>query len=175
MNSITELGAPDFSITRGGGSEGSDLKSFILDFIYPVGSYFITENTAFNTAAKVKNHFGGTWIQVTDCFLYGSNSSSAIGTTGGSVQHKHSLGTPNDTDARALIQFNYYDNGGGIGSLVADYTPGYKPSEAFIVSGTIISNHDYGDRSGATRVVGDTKTANSMPPYRTVFMYRRLT
>ena len=146
----------------------------MLDFIYPVGSYFITENTNFNTAAKVQNHFGGKWTQVTDCFLYGSSSASAIGTTGGSVQHKHSLGTPNNTDASALIQVNYYDNGSGIGSLVQDYMSGYKPSEALLTSGTIVSNHDYGDRSGAVQVVGDTKTANSMPPYRTVFMYRRL-
>ena len=37
-----------------------DLKEMMLDFAYPVGSYFITENKSFNTVAKVAAHFGGT-------------------------------------------------------------------------------------------------------------------
>lgn len=47
-----------------------DLKEMMLDFAYPVGSYFITENKSFNTVAKVAAHFGGTWERVTDRMLY---------------------------------------------------------------------------------------------------------
>ena len=143
----------------------------MLDFVYPVGSYFITENANFYNVDKVKEHFGGNWTQIRGCFLYGAIS--IAGTTGGSATHTHSLGSPNDTDARALIQLNYYDNGSGIGALVADYMGGYKPSEAFITSGTVVANHDYGYRAGAVQVVGSTKNADSMPPYRSVYMYRR--
>lgn len=40
-------------------SLGAGAKSALLDFIYPVGSYFITQNTNFNTVEKVQAHFGG--------------------------------------------------------------------------------------------------------------------
>lgn len=46
------------------------LKQIILDYTYPIGSYFITENKAFNTIQKVHDHFGGTWERVTDRMLY---------------------------------------------------------------------------------------------------------
>lgn len=38
---------------------GAATKQAMLDFIYPVGSYFITQNANFNTVEKVQAHFGG--------------------------------------------------------------------------------------------------------------------
>lgn len=34
----------------------------IADYLYPVGSYYITESSELNTVAKMNAHFGGEWI-----------------------------------------------------------------------------------------------------------------
>lgn len=38
----------------------------IGNFIYPVNSYFITEDPNFDTVEKVQAHFGGTWERLED-------------------------------------------------------------------------------------------------------------
>lgn len=53
MADLNVKGQIDFS-SLGGGA-----KQVLLDFCYPVRSYFITESENFNTVAKVIAHFGG--------------------------------------------------------------------------------------------------------------------
>lgn len=72
-------------------SENLKSVSEIVNLIYPVGSYFITESSNFNTVAKVQAHFGGTWVQIESGRFLEACSSSA-GT------HK-SAGLPNITGA----------------------------------------------------------------------------
>ena len=58
-------------------------KKVLLDFCYPIGSYFITDSSNFDTTAKVIAHFGGTWEQITaDAYLKAVTSNAGI--TGGS-------------------------------------------------------------------------------------------
>lgn len=51
----------------------------LIDVIYPVGSIYMS----FNSTSPA-TLFGGTWVQITDRFLYCANSS---GTTGGENSH----------------------------------------------------------------------------------------
>ena len=125
--------------------------SAILDFIYPVGSYFITESADYNTVAKVQAHFGGTWVQVTERFLYGSTSA---GSTGGEANHTLTINEmPSHTHTTAWNNMIWNDGNGNIKN------PG---------SGTkMISS------STDCTYTGGGQAHNNMPPYRTVYMYRR--
>lgn len=57
----------------------------ICNFIYPVGSYYIS-NTNTKTPAQL---FGGTWEEVTGKFLYANHGSG----TGGTTRHRHMMYT----------------------------------------------------------------------------------
>lgn len=57
----------------------------ICNFIYPVGSYYIS-NTNTKTPAQM---FGGTWEEVTGKFLYANHGSG----TGGTTRHRHMMYT----------------------------------------------------------------------------------
>ena len=148
------------------------LKSMIVDLIYPVGSYFITESSSFNTTTKVANHFGGTWTRVEGRFLYGSNSA---GGTGGSndakvISHNHTF-EGNST---------YYQFGD-----VAYGTISSSNKNVSIVDGTDSygKGGTYSTRmkdtgftvtpSGTISTEGSSGTNANMPAYRTVYMYRR--
>ena len=55
MSNFNITGSLNFQSLAGGG------KQVLLDFIYPIGSYFINDTEAFNTVAKVEAQFGGEW------------------------------------------------------------------------------------------------------------------
>jgi hypothetical protein len=57
-------------------------KVDLLNFIYPVGSIYISVNTT-----SPATLFGGTWEQIKDRFLLSSGDTYASGTTGGEATH----------------------------------------------------------------------------------------
>lgn len=61
------------------------LKSLLLEFCYPVGSYFYSNSSNFDTVAKVQAHFGGTWTKLGDGYFVEAGSSITT----------HSAGLPN--------------------------------------------------------------------------------
>ena len=66
----------------------TNLKTVIRDFIYPVGSYFITEKQGFDP----NTHFGGTWVRVNERFLWCSSNDTGAGGLGaeaGTATHTH--------------------------------------------------------------------------------------
>lgn len=40
------------------------IKNMILDFVFPIGTIYITKSTSLNTSAKMQAQFGGTWAAV---------------------------------------------------------------------------------------------------------------
>lgn len=125
-------------------------KSMILDFIYPIGSYFITENASLSTVAQVQAHFGGTWVQVTGRFLYGSTTA---GTEAGEETHTLTIDEmPSHTHNIKLET----------GSLTGS-------------SGRVkwAGNGDYQLYANSIMPTGGGQAHNNMPPYRTVYMFRR--
>ncbi len=102
--------------TLGFNSLSSVSKQVLLDFCYPVGSYFITQNTNLNTEEAVKSHFGcGVWKRITSCTLYASSNDN-VGVNEGSntvtltednlPAHKHNRGNMNITGAFHIRQAN---------------------------------------------------------------------
>lgn len=43
-------------------SQPNIMLQAIADYLYPVGSYYITESSELNTVEKMNTHFGGEWI-----------------------------------------------------------------------------------------------------------------
>ena len=121
--------------------------------IYPVGSYYVTESAELNTEAKMNSYFGGEWTQITDKFLYASNSA---GTEGGEKNHTLTIAEM-PSHAHAMGKHVRVQLGNDNGTAYAYET----------------SNTSYGKLYPNTENTGGSKPHNNMPPYRTVYMYRR--
>lgn len=122
----------------------------LFDFIYPIGSIYITANS---TNPSVL--FGGYWIQIKDKFLLACGDTYAAGSTGGEAthtltiaempSHAHNDGTAADRGINA-------EDGG--------------------VSAVVYWENSQGTRT--TTYVGGGEAHNNMPPYMAVYVWMRM-
>lgn len=129
----------------------------LMNMLYPVGSYYITESSDLNTVDKVNAYFGGTWERIADVFLLGAGNSYALGATGGEEthtltvaempRHNHALNSP-------TMLGSPYDGGNSVYRV----PPSQTSNAVYTIS-----------------YAGGDKPHNNMPPYRAVYMYRRKT
>lgn len=70
----------------------------IFNLIYPIGSYYISSDSA-NPSTK----FGGTWEQITNRMIMAAGSSYAVGTTGGTASHTHTSAAHTHTTAEHTL------------------------------------------------------------------------
>ena len=145
--------------------------------------------------------FGGTWERLKDTFLLANGDAYAPNTSGGSAtknitvdnlpnhthslswegNHTHSRGSMNITGGVAVDMDNAYGSTGAL-QLNSSWDLGYKRETAGYMGKGISLNASNG-WSGETswngyhsHVVGATGSSlplNIMPPYRTVYMWRR--
>ena len=164
--------------------------------LYPVGSVYISFN-----ATDPSTLFGGTWERLKDTFLLANGDAYAPNTSGGSAtknitvdnlpnhthslswegNHTHSRGSMNITGGVAVDMDNAYGSTGAL-QLNSSWDLGYKRETAGYMGKGISLNASNG-WSGETswngyhsHVVGATGSSlplNIMPPYRTVYMWRR--
>ena len=146
-----------------------DLSS-LWDQIYPVGSIYITAN-----ATNPSVLFGGTWEQLKGKFLVGVDSSDTdfetSGKTGGEKTHTLTVDEmPSHThDMDDAVYGNYKNrlgirgDGGGGKNLIPTMTQtdGYSKYLPTNTGGGKPHSH------------GDTGSANHMPPYLAVYMWKR--
>lgn len=130
--------------------------------IYPVGAVYISVNST-----NPSTLFGGTWEQIKDRFLLSSGDTYSAGATGGNATHNHTLnsgyakitrtfGTDSVFSKEKTINEAYQSTvGDGAGRLI----------------GTADSYQ--GTSNKAVELGGNTDTANNMPPYLTVYMWKR--
>jgi len=140
---VTELPQPWYRATP------VQMRS-ILDFIYPVGSIYISYSH--NDPATM---FGGTWVRIENAFLWGCDAEGGIGTTGG--EKTHTL-TVNELPVHT---HNVPVANTASGTTAASNKIRYNNDSTSYV-GTIASNSTGG---GAAR--------NNMPPYVQVSIWRR--
>lgn len=133
----------------------------IIDMIYPVGSIYMSVNNV-----DPSTLFGGRWTQLKDRFLLGAGDTYSGGSTGGSkdaivVSHNHKANRTNG-------QFVTRDGTktGGIGEH--GFTSGssyYAPT---------IQSDDNWWGAEYTASTGSSGTDKNMPPYLTVYMWKRI-
>lgn len=146
------------------------LAQEIFNLIYPVGSVYISVNDT-----NPGTLFGGTWSKIENRFLVGAGSSYTAGSTGGASTHRH--------DFRIGLEQFY-------GMMVGDDLSNqgawsYEQSKYSKSSGRNSSatpvriNNDLpysSTREQADYIRysdGDTQTASSLPPYLSVYIWKR--
>lgn len=112
---------------------------------YPIGSIYQS-----TSATSPSSLFGGTWEQIKDVFLLAAGDTYKAGSTGGSadavvVEHKHTFAT-----------------------LVASELGGAYSSP------TTANNYSEIRQSADTNTTGVSGVGKNMPPYLTVYMWRRV-
>lgn len=140
----------------------------ILELVYPKGAIYIS-----TVATNPSVLFGfGAWEQIEDVFLLGAGSAYTAGSTGGesthtlTVQempvhshtvnaHSHAIGLDNDTTI-GTYGWSLHVNANGNSVTGAHKT---------VTSGTSSPN---------TNTIGGSVAHNNMPPYLTVYMFKRV-
>lgn len=126
-------------------------SNYILDNVYPVGSIYMSVNST-----NPKNLFGGTWEQIQGRFLFGMNSSYPAGSTGGEITHKLTQG-----EMPKHNHIIYAPNAGG-------------PDEgAALGFPEVGSPNTWWAAACMTEQTGDNEAHNNMPPYLSVYIWKR--
>lgn len=132
-----------------------------IDLIYPVGSIYLTVNNVNPT-----NLFGGTWEQIRDRFLLSAGTNYPAGSLGGNATHNHGL-----ENGYAKITYDWINNenrilfqGKGQNFTASRYTTTQGPS---FTDGSI-------NVGTATNLGGSTDAASNMPPYISVYVWKRV-
>lgn len=147
--------------------------SSIVDAIYPVGSIYMSVNSA-----NPGTLFGGTWEQIQDTFLLAAGQTYTAGATGGESSHaltKEELPTEhmtfrrlyNSADGSTIDVMAASQTDGSIG--VADGTQG-RPDVTFHAA--TISSITTGQKA-MQYTYGGNQAHNNMPPYLAVYVWKR--
>lgn len=121
-------------------------SSPIADAIYPVGSIYMSVNST-----NPQTLFGGTWQRIQGRFLFAADSAHAAGSTGGEETHKLTVNEmPSHSHTIKGHSFYNYDN------KEISFN-GYRDSAA----------------SQNTTKTGGDQPHNNMPPYLSVYVWKR--
>ena len=121
----------------------------IVDLVYPVGSIYMSVN-----GTNPGTLFGGTWSRLEDRFLLGAGSVYDAGATGGEATHTL---TVDEMPSHTHTQGKKYN--ASLGS--------YSPEAPW----TTQSGTSY---PWPTESAGGDQPHNNMPPYLTVYMWKRI-
>lgn len=154
-------------------------SSKIRDFIYPVGSIYLSVNNISPAAI-----FGGTWEQIQDTFLLAAGTSFTAGSTGGKANytaadmpaHTHTRGTMNITGGFAPWSegkgTNIKEPEGAFES-VASNQYGWGTSSGRDQDNAWIDFDASKSWTGETSQSGTNENATILPPYLAVYMWKR--
>lgn len=132
------------------------------DIAYPVGSIYLSVSDT--SPAEL---FGGTWEQLKDRFLIAAGDTYAAGSTGGEAQHTLTVDEmPTHNHSEMIGDSNEMQN--------INYLK--KKVQGGSYEGSSISS-TWQPNLGAdikTDVSGKSKPHNNMPPYLSVYMWKRI-
>lgn len=136
-------------------------KSQILDFVYPVGSIYMT--MTLTTVTQVQNALGGTWVawgagRVPVSVNTGDTDFNASGKTGGAKTVTLTTDQIPSHNHAIPVNTGYHPSSGG-GGAAGD--------NAWAVDGVATGGHI------GSVATGGGKAHTNMPPYITCYMYRR--
>lgn len=117
---------------------------------YPPGTIYISENST-----SPASLFGGTWQQIKDVFLLAAGDTYAAGSTGGNAAHTLTV------DEMPNISLQY-----------KDYFSADQGTEHKLVS--YDSEDPASESSAHTKSIGGGNSFSVMPPYLTVYVWKRL-
>lgn len=137
----------------------------IFDLIYPVGSFYISAKST-NPATL----FGGTWEQIQGRFLLGRSSSYPVGSMGGEATH-------------TLTEAEMPSHEGHLSAGIVGTVPQGKGNYKGFLNLDKMTAYGDGGRGWnvyagneihpASEAVGGGQSHNNMPPYLSVFIWKR--
>ena len=142
------------------------------DIIYPVGSIYMNVN---NTNPKLL--FGGEWTQLKGKFLVGVDSSdtdfNTSEKTGGSKKHSHTYGVQYNGYWGSLIgtdeeQIRLYD-----GKTQQFIKSTYTETSSYQDGNSSLTNSKKTIQSSVYETKTNTTEESTLPPYMTVYMWKR--
>ncbi len=154
--------------SRGGSDWSNNWRALaFLDQMYPVDSIYMSVSDT-----SPASLFGGTWERIKDRFLLAAGDTYTAGSTGGATTHKHSTG------GHTLTTSEIPSHNHKVTNSTTSYASGSQPSwKCLSWSGT---SHDYWEDvwsehagGGGSHSHGDTGETNHMPPYLTVYVWKR--
>lgn len=155
----------------------------IFDLIYPVGSIYMSVNS---TSPEIL--FGGTWEQVQGRFLLGMSSSYPAGSEGGEAthtlteseipSHRHTIPSLSGSAASDGAHTHNVSGGAGSGGSSAgleSYGSGYSSFRTIYDAAISAGNHTHSVTTTAsnTGYTGSGSSHNNMPPYISVYIWKR--
>ena len=166
-----------------------DKKSSIFNLIYPIGSIYISVN---NINPNVL--FGGRWEQLKDKFLLGDGDVYENGSTGGSadavvVKHNHTQNPHNHTQNAhshspgSGRSFMTAPTGSGWNEIAGSNVSGSgyhylvtqdKKNYNVYVAGSGNATATNQQQTATNKESGEDGTGKNMPPYLTVYMWKRI-
>lgn len=138
----------------------------LMDLLYPVGSYYITESSSLNTVDKMNSYFGGTWERLEDGrFLEAgssiSNKDAGLPNIIGSITRKR--GDLGESSSESF----------GSGALSPVFNPTSYGLQNLSWGGTSRSSRIDFNASNSNAIYGKSTTVQ--PKSRVVYIYRRAT
>lgn len=131
-------------------------KSSFLNLVYPIGAVYISINST-----SPATLFGGTWEAIKDRFLLSAGSSYSVGSTGGEATHTLTVNEmPSHTH--------------NINRVVGWPLPTSTSVEWGVVYESNDATFPYTDWRNDTKSTGGSQAHNNMPPYLTVYMWKRV-
>ena len=156
----------------------------MIDLFYPIGSIYMSV-----VNMSPSNLFGGEWEQLKDKFLLGAGDSYTAGSTGGaSTVTLTESQMPSHTHTQNAHSHSF-DTGGATTKLirVGDVDWGYTGARAMsYTSGNYYYPYSTKNTGGIAEATGTASTTatnqnkgggqahNNMPPYLTVYMWKRV-
>jgi len=133
-------------------------KSSILQSVYPAGAIYMSMSST-----SPASLFGGTWEQLKDRFLLAAGDSYVAGSTGGEAKHTLTV-SELPKNIGQLNALSWASNNGdtkGAFSVKQNHTDKTAPD------GSKIGDATYSLSGGGA-------SHNNMPPYLTVYMWKRI-
>lgn len=161
----------------------------VLSYMMPVGYIFqwVPTNGGpdLSTADKVKAYYGfGTWEEISGRFLLGRSDSYGVGSTGGNETHTHTNPATGSTaitvdqmpshvhELFANATFTVGNAGGtGVSGIPSNTSSWGNYTNAHWYT---IGMRYTGGSQGHTHTMGSTGSTNSMPPYLSVYIWKRI-
>lgn len=140
--------------------------NFVLDNVYPIGSIYMNVNST-----NPGTLFGGTWEQIQGRFLLGMSSSYPAGSQGGEASHTL---TENELPAHAHNPANEAGYYGFITNSQKAFTVGDMGSQSGSGRYYPYASAEFDiSRNTLTGTTGGGKSHNNMPPYLSIYIWKR--
>lgn len=125
----------------------------VLDFFYPVGTIYTTEDKDFNPSTR----WGGTWELIKDRMIIGAGNSYAVKSTGGEATHTLTGKEIPPHNHTAPVRIQWYN----------------EVRNGIMFTGWGASNAQVDYQTQYTGYAGEGHAHNNLPPYYSAYIWRR--